>query len=196
MSFLRRRMASDSFKYDNQDWDIVWDYSMGLPEDNGFTKTIDGANISDELTDNGLLISVNSGGYIRYKPIGFETCNEGIYEVEVKIISNSAVLGQGLRLQLTNDNLSRGGVSFFVNQNNKMFYFDTSGYTQIGICNYNEWLKFRIEIINNIGYVYLNNQQIYSSNKFTTMNMTFHNRFIVQGAIECYVRSIRFKRIS
>lgn len=187
-------MASDSFKDDNQDWDIVWDYTMGDPLENGFTKQT--GNYNPTMTHDGLYFDCVGSDLYGIYPTNFSNCTDGIYEMEAKIIVNSATVGQGLRLQLTNDNSSRGGVSFFINQNNKMFYFDTSGYTQIGICNYNEWLKFRIEIINNIGYVYLNNQQVYSSNKFATMNMTSGNRFLVQGNIECYVKSIKIKKIS
>ena len=190
----RRNMMIDSINNENEDWDLVWYYTMGDPLENGFSKQT--GNYNPTMTQDGLYFDYVGGDLYGIYPTNFPNCTDGIYEMEAKIIVNSATVGQGLRLQLTNDNSSRGGVSFFINQNNKMFYFDTSGYTQIGTCNYNEWLKFRIEIINNIGYVYLNNQQIYSSNKFATMNMTFHNRFIVQGAIKCYVRSIKIKKIS
>lgn len=190
----RRNMMIDSINNENENWDLEWDYTMGDPLENGFSKQT--GKYNPTMTQDGLYFDCVGSDLYGIYPTDYPNCTDGIYEMEAKIIVNNAILGQGLRLQLTNDNSSRGGVSFFVNQNNKMFYFDTSGYTQIGICNYNEWLKFRIEIINNIGYVYLNNQQIYSSNKFTTMNMTFHNRFIVQGTIECYVRSIKIKKIS
>lgn len=187
-------MMKENLNNENENWDLEWDYTMGDPLENGFTKQI--GTYQPQITDDGLYFDCIGGDIYGIYPTDYPNCTDGIYEMEVKIIVNSARIGQGLRLQLTNDNSSRGGISLFVNQNNKIFYFDTSGYTQIGICNYNEWLKFRIEIINNIGYIYLNNQQIYSSNKFATMNTTFHNRFIVQSAIECYVKSIKIKKIS
>ena len=187
-------MMKENLNNENENWDLEWDYTMGNPLENGFSKQT--GNYNPTMTQDGLYFDCVGIELYGIYPTNFPNCTEGIYEMEAKIIVNNASQGQGLRLQLTNDNPSRGGVSFFVNQNNKMFYFDTSGYTQIGTCNYNEWLKFRIEIINNIGYVYLNNQHIYSSNKFATMYITSHNRFIVQGTIECYVRSIKIKKIS
>ena len=167
---------------------------MGDPLENGFTKHT--GTYNPTMTQDGLYFNGNGSDLYTIYPTEFPYCNEGIYEVEVKIISNSASIGQGLRLQLTNDNSSRGGVSFFVNQNNQMFYLESSGYINIGMCNYNEWLKFRIEIIENVGYVYLNDKLVYASKQFTTMYMAFHNRFIVQGMIECYVKSVNFKKIS
>lgn len=165
----------------------------GCPLENGFTKHT--GTYNPTMAQDGLYFNGTGSDIYGIYPTNYPNCTDGIYEMEAKIIVNSATLGQGLRLQLTNDNSSRGGVSFFVNQNNQMFYLEDGGYINIGTCNYNEWLKFRIEIIENIGYVYLNDELVYSSNKFATINMTYHNRFIVQGAIECYVRSIKIKKI-
>lgn len=190
----RRNMMIDSINNENEDWDLEWDYTMGDPLENGFSKQT--GNYNPTMTQDGLYFNGNGTDLYGIYPTDYPNCTDGIYEMKAKIIVNSAILGQGLRLQLTNDNSSRGGVSFFVNQNNQMFYLEGDGYINIGTCNYNEWLKIRIEIIGNVGYVYLNDELIYSSEQFTTMNMTFHNRFIVQGAIECYVRSIKIKKIS
>ncbi len=195
MIFSRRRnMMIDSINNENIDWDLEWDYTMGDPLENGFTRQA--GPYQPQITDDGLYFNCNGSDIYGIFPTDYANCTDGIYEMKVKIINNSAPIGQGLRLQLTNDNSSRGGVSFFVNQNNKMFYLENNDYIDIGMHNYNEWLKFRIEIIENVGYVYLNDELVYSSNKFTIQNMYYHNRFIVQGAIECYVRSIKIKKIS
>lgn len=183
-------MASDSFKYDNQDWDIVWDYSMGLPEDNGFTKTIDGANISDELTDNGLLISVNSGGYIRYKPIGFETCNEGIYEI--KFIMSTIPANNGIRLILSN---GTDGNQIFINSN--QIKYDQRG-VQIKIDNaiFDTESTIKIVRINNQNYVYVNNEIIYQSEIVSNWYTSGNYLFFQTNPLKAVLKSIKFKKIS
>ena len=158
MSFLRRRMASDSFKDDNQDWDVVWDYTMGDPLENGFTKQT--GDYQPQITDDGLYFDCNSSHLYGIYPTNFPNCNEGIYEIEVKIIRNNVSNGQGLRLQLTN---GTEGVGIYMITNN-IIQYNNGGqniYIDIGSYNLNEWFKFRIELSNNTAYVYLNNNLIH-----------------------------------
>ena len=190
-------MASDSFKDDNQDWDLVWYYTMGDPLENGF-KLPPGAtnNYPSEITEDGLHFDYTDiGSLYQIVPKNYTTCNEGIYEIEVKIIRNNASNGQGLRLQLTN---GTEGIGIYMITNN-IIQYNNGGqnvYIDIGSYNLNEWFKFRIELSNNTAYVYLNNNLMHQTTTLSKGYMTSGNRFLVQGAIECYVRNIKIKKIS
>ena len=51
------------------DWDIVWDYADGMPQNAGFTLVINGSGSTANMTDNGLLLTVpnTSGSDIRIR---------------------------------------------------------------------------------------------------------------------------------
>lgn len=191
-------MMKENLNNENEDWDLEWDYTMGDPLENGFMLS-GTTNSPSEITSEGLCFnySANSNSLYQIKPnvINYQTCNEGIYETEVKITRNNASSGQGLRLQLTN---GTEGIGIYLIANN-IIQYDNGGqniYIDIGSYNLNEWFKFRIELLNNTAYVYLNNNLIHQTTTLSKGYMTSGNRFLVQGNIECYVKSIRFKRIS
>ena len=48
-NLLRRRMLMQPIRQPVIDWDVVWDYTIGLPEDNGFTKTVIGNSPQAEM---------------------------------------------------------------------------------------------------------------------------------------------------
>lgn len=187
---FRRRMMLESHKNDDIDWDLEWDYTMGLPEDNGFKKTINGTNISDELTVNGLLISVNSNGYIRYRPIGFETCNEGIYEI--KLIISRIPTSNGVRLILSN---GTNGNQIFIHSN--QIKYDQRG-AQIKIDNviFDTELTIKIERINNQNYVYVNNEIIYQSKIVSIWYTGGNDLFFQTNPLKAVLKSIKLKKIS
>lgn len=188
-------MASDSFKDDNQDWDIVWDYTMGLPEDNGFTKTISGNNAYDELTDEGLKIEVtNNPSYLKYEPIGYETCNEGIYEIKLFITSvptNPAILN-GIRLLLSN---GVAGNQICINGNQIKYL---AGGTQIKITDmpYEEDFIIKIESIEGKNYVYCNNEPIYQSSTASTLYTAGNRLFFQANPLRTLLKYIKFKKLS
>ena len=90
---LRRRSLLE-LQAPAQDWDVVWNYTMGLPEITGFEKFVQGTPIIT-LVDDGLNIVNSQDYYVRYVPIGFETCNEGILEAEVVFQNLPNVTGVG-----------------------------------------------------------------------------------------------------
>ncbi|WP_294577855.1 hypothetical protein [uncultured Thomasclavelia sp.] len=191
MSLLRRRITNDSFKDDNQDWDIVWDYTIGLPEDNGFAKTIQGTNVLDELTDNGLWITINGNtDYIRYEPIGYETCNEGI--CEIKLIISAVPSVNGIRLILSNGN---NGNKIFINSNQIKY---NQGNIQIKISDiiFDIELTIKIERINNQNYIYINNEVIYQSELTSNLYATGNRLFFQGGFLKTILKYIKFKKIS
>ena len=177
----------------SDDWDLAWNYLMSDPLDWGFTRQSGFYNPT--MTQDGLYFNGNGTDLYGIYPTNYPNCNEGIYEIEAKIIRNNVSNGQGLRLQLTN---GTEGVGIYMITNN-IIQYDNGGqniYIDIGSYNLNEWFKFRIELSNNTAYVYLNNNLIHQTTTLSKGYMTSGNRFLVQGSVECYVRSIRFKRIS
>lgn len=194
---FRRRMMKENLNNENVDWDLEWYYTMGDPLENGF-KLPSGAtnNYPSEITEDGLYFDyIASGSLYQIVPENYMTCNEGIYEVEAKIIRNNVSSGQGLRLQLTN---GTEGIGIYMSANNIIQYNNgaQNAYIDIGSYNLNEWFKLRTELSNNTAYVYLNNNLIHQTATLSKGYMGSGNRFLVQGALECYVKSIRFKRIS
>jgi len=77
---IRRRGMVD--KAEEETWDCVWDYTMGLPGNNGWTKTISGgaANVTEALTSTHLEISAKQGCYIRYDAPSAGSVSKGVME--------------------------------------------------------------------------------------------------------------------
>lgn len=79
--------------------DVSWDYTMGLPEDNGFSREIynDAASV---LTDDGVMLQASSYAYIKYTfPV--KTAKRAVVEVVVQFKDISATQN-GFRLLLSN----------------------------------------------------------------------------------------------
>lgn len=190
-------MILDSINNENEDWDLEWDYTMGDPLDNGFMES-GTTNSPLEITSEGLHFnysgSINSLYQIKPRAINYQICNEGIYETKAKIISNSTPIGTGVKLQLTN---GTEGIGIYIIANNIIRYNSGTQNTYINIGSYslNEWFKLRIELSNNTAYVYLNNNLIHQTTALSKGYMTSGNHFLVQGILECYVKSIKLKKI-
>ena len=173
-----------------QDWDVVWDYTMGLPEDNGFEKAID-ANPQIKMTGDGLHI-VPAGGYVRYVPIGFETCNEGIYEETITYYAFSNIDGNRMILSDGTSGLQIYVVGTQIQFNNGM---DNS---QLVIASGIELQKeyvIRIERINEINRIYLDGEKIYET-EVVSEYYTTGNRIFFQHGGEYLLKSIKLKKIS
>ena len=81
----------DFLKDPTEDYDVVWDYTMGFPEDNGFTMTTAYIYTGDnpEMTESGVLYRPPANvynPYFEFVPTGYTTCNEAIFEADVKIL--------------------------------------------------------------------------------------------------------------
>lgn len=185
---MRRRMMMNTKPA--QDWDVVWDYTMGFPEDNGFEKLID---VSPEIkmTGDGLEITPFSG-YVRYIPIGFETCNEGIFEetVTYNVFSNY----NGNRMILC-DGIS--GLQIFVL--NAQIQFDNGmNNSQLIIANdlvLQKEYVIRIERIGGINKIFLDGDKIHET-EVVSERFTSGNRIFFQGGGEYLLKSMKFKKIS
>lgn len=185
-----------------QDWDVVWDYTMGFPEDNGFEKYVQGTP-TITLVDDGLNIVNSQDYYVRYIPteIELQTCNEGILEAEVvfQYLPNITGLG-GFRMILSDGkegcqistDIDPGPVVKY-NQGIQTGY---GGLIKIKDISYNVDYVFRIERINQQNRIYLNNELIHQSD-IPSGSYASGNRIFFQNApLEVTLKSIKFKKIS
>lgn len=167
---------------------MAWDYMMGFPEDNGFEKVID-TNPQIEMTGDGLQI-IPGNGYVRYQPIGFETCNEGIYEET--IIYNAFAANNGNRMMLSE---CINGLQIYIY--NKSIMFNNAG-GQVLVTNALELQKkytIRIERLNGINRIYLNGDKIYETDVISSSYVQ-GNRIFFQRGGDYLLKSIKFKKIS
>lgn len=187
---LRRRMMMDTKS--RADWDVAWDYTMGLPEENGFEKVIS-LNPQIEMTGDGLHI-IPGAGYVRYTPTGFETCNEGIYEETIiyNSFTNSSTVGN--RMILSNGTL---GLQIYVNINGLLFNNGSQDNTTIEIrdIDRNREYTIKIERIGGINRIYIDGDKIYET-EVVSGNYVTGNRIFFQGGGEYLLKSIKFRKIS
>lgn len=186
---LRRRSLMD-MQAPAQDWDVVWDYTMGFPEDNGFEKLIDKSPLI-EMTENGLSIHITDNGYVRYVPSGYETCNEGIYEEIISFSSLPVVNGNRMILSDGSEGLQiyirrYDSVNLGIVYNDKIIIWKL---------NYDEEYTVRIEKFSDMNIVYLNGEEIYRSDVLSTAYAT-GNKIFFQSGGEYLLKSIKFKKIS
>ena len=173
-----------------QDWDVVWDYTMGFPEENGFEKFVEGSPLI-EMTENGLNIIPNSG-YVRYMPIGFETCNEGIYEETITYYAFSNSAGNRMILSDGTSGLQIYVVYTQIQFNNGM---DNSRLMIVSGIELQKEYVIRIERINGINRIYLDEEEVYET-KVVSGSFVTGNRIFFQYSGEYLLKSIKFKKIS
>ena len=192
---MRRRMMMETRP--TQDWDIVWDYTMGMPEDNGFEKFCQGTPVITMQND-GVHIENANNDYVRYNPeeIEFQTCNEGIYEVEVifQILPYANGVA-GFRMIL-----SDGGKGCQISTHSTPYpavmYNSNFQTLKIKDIDYNVNYIFRIERINGINRIYADNELIYQS-EIPSLSFVVGNRVFFQGyPLDATLKSIKFKKIS
>lgn len=185
-----------------QDWDIAWDYTMGLPEENGFEKVVN-RNPVITMQNDGVHIEIANDSYVRYNPqeIELQTCNEGIYEVEVIFQSLPNVNGvAGFRMILSDGDLGCQ-ISTDLVPNPAIMYnisaqAGASEVTKIKDIDYNVNYIFRIERIDQLNKIYLNNQLIYQSENPSNSYTTGNRIFFQNGPMDATLKSIKFKKIS
>mgnify|MGYP002800297950 CR=1 FL=1 len=192
---MRRRMMMDTKPA--QDWDIVWDYTMGLPEENGFDIFTDSV-VSIVEAENG--IRILPSGYVRYTPKNYELCNEGIFEVALKI--NNLPLVNGFRMILSNGAENSVGANIealqiYVNSisRNSAKYQRQDNNSIISDITLNIEYIFRIERRDGVNYVYLNGKKIKESTD-SVSEYAAGNRIFFQTGGEYLLKSIKFKKIS
>ena len=140
-------------------WDISWDYTDGLPEDNGFTKTYSqGAAI---MTANGLECT---GDNLAYTPNNEQSCTKAVFEcvfIPEVLGSQSSPSGNGIKLVVFNGTRA---TTIGINSNGICGYkASISGY-EIAYSNIsvNTEYTIRIETEGDTGTVYLNDESVYT----------------------------------
>lgn len=181
-----------------QGWDVVWDYTMGMPEENGFEKVVQGAP-KLTLDNDGLYVFISSEkGYVRYVPIGYETCNEGIYEETVVFLA--VPNANGNRMILSDGNSGCQIFIYAVNHSEFGIFYETGGAQKyIKKLNLNEEYIIRVERIDNTNTIYVNSEEVYRSAVLST-SYAIGNRIFFQNdaaySTEAILKSIKFKKIS
>lgn len=196
---MRRRMMM--VPTPAQDWDVVWDYTMGMPEDNGFEKYQIGegsyfsiSNESDGLRILFSRIETSGGAYVRYCPVNHRECYEGIYEVEVQSNLNVKQLN-GCRIILGNSELVGNQVAIFEQALNYN-YGGVNVYRAIKSIVANEWYTVRIERKAGTNYVFLNGEKVYETSTEISAGGVSENRIFFQSYGDYLLKSIKFKKIS
>ena len=194
---MRRRMLMDTKPTQNRD--IIWDYTMGLPENNGFDIVTDSV-LSIEETENGIKIIPSASGYVRYTPKNYELCNEGIFEVALNI--RNLPHSNGFRMMLSNGVANSAGVNIEALQidvnslsRNSVKYQRADNESIISDITLNTEYIFRIERRDGVNYVYLNGEKIKESTDSASQYAT-RNRIFFQSGGEYLLKSIKFKKIS
>ena len=138
------------------EWDIDWDYTMGLPTANGWTRTdSSGSNASQTLRDNDVRIYVKNSSYNLIYSAGTNN-SVGAIEVDFAHTNNYGVL----LLFFGDGESSALGIRAQYNANYKGIYlFDSSGVatmTKIQSISQNTYYKVRLVTDGTYGYVYVN----------------------------------------
>lgn len=92
-------------------WDYEWDYSMGLLEDNGWTKTISGTATSS-MSENGQKLTSAFNSYVRLDNPNFSTMDVGVLEVRLSAKYSTGSVYQNFRISLSNGS---NGVQVYAN---------------------------------------------------------------------------------
>ena len=100
MTLMQRRRALMGQKTSGEQWDYVWNYTDGMPEDNGATKVNSGSFNTITMTESGLVITTTSNSYVAYRFSGYQS-NAGTIECEF-IMSESPSSGQNIRVGYSN----------------------------------------------------------------------------------------------
>lgn len=80
MSLNDRRRALMAQKPSGEQWDYVWNYTDGMPEDNGATKVTNGV-FTIQMTNEGLSIGTDHGAYVAYRFLNYQS-DAGTIECE------------------------------------------------------------------------------------------------------------------
>lgn len=179
------------------DWDVAWDYTMGLPEDNGFTKTVSGNSPQAEIQQDGLRITVAMGtDYIRYEPTDYPTCNEGIWEIELSFAK--LPFNDGVRMILSD---GEKGCQIYVRATSSdgqyaVLYNTGSDQTRILNVNPNAQYILRIERRNGHNTVYIDDIQVYESDVESTSYTIGNRLFFQRSPLDATLKSMKFRKIS
>lgn len=176
-----------------EEWDIEWDYTDGLPENNGFTKTY--TNGIATMKDNGLECT---GKNLAYTPNNEQNCTKAVFEcvfIPEILSSQSSPNAEGIKFAVFNGTRA---TTISINSNGICGYkASISGY-EIAYSNIsvNTEYKIRIETEGNTGTVYLNDELIYTvalATTTTTNSRIFASTFYAGASGKALFKAFRYR---
>lgn len=188
---MRRRMMMETTPA--QDWDVAYDYTMGFPEENGFTLTTGYINDSPEMTENGVLYRPPFGAqqsYYEFVPTGYTVCNEAIFEIVVSILEYTSG-DNGMRLAISNGS---SGAQIYI-RSEQVYYQADHTQTRIKDVSVNTDYIFKIIRKSDKNQVYINNDLIYES-EIDSLQYNTKTRLMLQNGGIYLLKSIKFKKNS
>ena len=188
---LRRRLTMDTKP--TQDWDVAWDYTMGFPEDNGFTMTTAYIGDNPEMTESGVLYRPPASvfnPYFEFVPTGYTICNEAIFEANVAILEFNGG-DNGMRLAISDGS---SGAQIYV-RSGCMYLQENRTQTHIRDLSVNVDYIFKIIRKDEKNEVYLDNDLIYQSITASSLYNT-KTRVMFQNGGQYLLEAIKFKKIS
>lgn len=190
---MRRRVLMDFLKEPAEDYDVVWDYTTGMPEDNGFTLTTQYISDNPEMTENGVLyrppVSIYQP-YFELVPTGYTICDAAIFEADVEILefNNST---NGMRIAISDGS---SGAQIYV-RSGSLYLQENRVETYIRNLSINADHTFKIIRKDGKNEVYLDNDLIYESTVASSLYNT-KTRLMFQNGGQYLLKAIRFKKIS
>lgn len=184
-----------------EDQSISWDYTMGLPEANGYTKDFtESGNPTATLESDGLALVVNgpSANAIRYE-LSEANANSS-FEV---VFKTGSVTGGINRIHLhTSESLSIG-IRVQHSQNYKGIYLwnasSVASMTKLDDCELNTQYKIKLVTNNGYGSVYINDQLVHQNYDLsslteggTTTRFSLNSSSSGTAAVNCKLISMRY----
>lgn len=176
-------------------WDFEWDYTMGLPENNGMTKTISGTVLVYSLTEDGLNISTNNSSYVALA-LPTTTMTTGV--AECTFIPHNSTNGGTQNLRLNASNGSNGGATLMTTgyfrrmDNSSGPNIATAFYRYVNDTEYTE----RIVLKGTKFDVYINGELALQDSPCSSILFCTVNRVMIQNTLSGYyttIKKIRYK---
>ena len=187
----RRTMMADTKP--TQDWDVVWDYTMGFPEENGFTLVTTLPTLQAEMTLEGVSYKppINSNTpYFELSPTEYVLCEEAIFEVDASI-QEFTDKPNGLRIMISDQSQ---GLQIYV-YNGMLYFQNKTLHEPLSELQTDTIYTFRIERKGGINTVFLNGRLMYEGSAVSAKYNT-KTRVIFQNGGIYLLKSIKFKKIS
>ena len=195
MELMRRRGMMAADQGTPTAWDYEWNYSDGLPENNGITKTTSGTS-TITMTSDGLKVSNAANSWVRYT-LPTATMTAGIIECTFVGLFNSSAQGsQNLRLCASNG--TNGGHTLECMDKFRLLDTTLGPYRGTAIADYENSTEYtvRIELNGSTFDVYINGQAVVSGVQCSGIYYATGNFVMVQNTGNSYyaiIKSIRAK---
>jgi hypothetical protein len=190
MTLMQRRRALMAQKPYGEQWDYIWNYTDGMPENNGFTKTATGGSYSYLASDGVVLCAIGAFNIQYVFPVQ-QTIN-GVVEIVVKFDSTpSDDIVQGFRFCVSNG--SDGGQIMCPTKGLCLMTSSNGNYAEkIADVSTGVWYVIRISLKGPVFDVYLNNEKIVADRANLDLFAT-QTRIMQQAGGQSTLKSIKYK---